>query len=156
MCVTSYCTCIHELIPFHIYSCVKSFNQVYFLIMFVFNYQIITFHNFIDDDPLSAVQTDSCCSIKNISVETSAMKVLHLTLYTCMRPLEFLFACQSLLLFSVVNCQGISFNSSKSTCTRDQLLPHRGRYSTRHHSCYAGEDPISGDSAQPQPESLPQ
>jgi hypothetical protein len=56
---------------------------------------------------------------------------LHSTLYTCMRSLEFLFACQSLLLFYVVNCLVILFTGSKSTYIRDQLLPHRGRYGTR-------------------------
>jgi hypothetical protein len=53
-----------------------------------------------------------------------------------MRSLKFLFACQSLLLFCVVNCSGISYADSKSTFIRDQLIPHRGRYGTRHHHVY--------------------
>jgi hypothetical protein len=64
----------------------------------------------------------------------SMMKVLHSTLYMCMRCLEFLFACQSFLLFCVVNCPGISYTGSKGTYIWDQLLPHWGRYDTWHHS----------------------
>jgi hypothetical protein len=85
--------------------------------------------------PWRLYKTDSCCNIKNTSVETSAKKVLHSTLYTYMRSLEVLFAWQSLLLFSVVNYSGILFTGSKSTYIWDKLLPHRGRYGIRHHSC---------------------
>jgi hypothetical protein len=48
------CTRKHELIPFHnaLMINLSSLNHVYFLAMFVFNYQIITFHIFIDEDPL--------------------------------------------------------------------------------------------------------
>jgi hypothetical protein len=50
------CTYKHELILFHnaLTINLSSLNHEYFLAMFLFNYQIISFHNIIDEDPLPA------------------------------------------------------------------------------------------------------
>jgi hypothetical protein len=55
--------------------------------------------------------------------------------YACMRSLEVLIACQSLILFSIVHYPEILFVGSKSTCTGGQLLPDRRRYGIQYHSC---------------------
>jgi hypothetical protein len=80
-----------------------------------------------------AIKTDSCCRIRNTSVETSVRKVLHLTL--CMYVIAQSFVSETI--FDIVSyCTlyaGTLFTGTKSTCIGDQLLPNRGRYGTLLH-----------------------
>jgi hypothetical protein len=77
---TPACTYKHMIISFHnqlsinlsityiSLPCLESINKLFF-------------PNFVDDNPLTAIKTDSCCNIMNTSDEISARKVLCLTLY---------------------------------------------------------------------------
>jgi hypothetical protein len=135
------CTRKHEIIPFHkhlrqiiqssIFSCpdcVKSsFNQGYFLTIYV-----------VHDNLLVAIKIDSCCTIRNMSIETSMRKVLLSTsciYYAYIWFLKVLFRWQSLILFIMYyTLSRTLFTGTKSTFIRDLMLPDRERYSSRHHA----------------------
>jgi hypothetical protein len=88
----------------------------------------------VDGNPLVAIKTGTCCSIKTHRLRPQRERYC-IRRYTCMRSLKVLFACQSLLLFSIIHYPEILFTGSKSTCIGYQLLPHREMYGFRQHSC---------------------